>query len=369
MFVRQVSQYSDLATYEQWWDEHAGGCPFRSWVWQSVWWEHYGEERKLFVIMVFANNDSSSGRLLAILPAYLETSLARGRVLRLLGDGEVCSEHLDLLTSSTHRSEICSLLADYLVEHASDWDAISFTTLDENGSHLRLLIEELAIRDCQIYRSQGANCWSIPLPSTWEEFLAMQSKSHRKQLRHLKGRVLESSRAKWIRAEDSCSFDATWEHLVDLHQRRRQSLGEPGCFASARWSRFHRQVASRLLEAGLLRLSLLELDGNPIAAEYHFSGPDATYAYQGGIDPNRREVEPGQLSMILCIEQAIAEGHRRFELLRGDEPYKQHWRASATPTVDIDIVSPRALARLRSSTWIGIHQAGRLFRRLANSIS
>jgi CelD/BcsL family acetyltransferase involved in cellulose biosynthesis len=154
--------------------------------------------------------------------------------------------------------------------------------------------------------------------------------------------------------------------LIDLHQRRRQSLDEPGCFASPPWANFHREVALELLNAGQLRLSILELDGRPVAAEYHLASADATYAYQGGIDPERCEDEPGQLSLILCIERALAQRHQRFELLRGDEPYKPHWRAEPTSTSDVEIVSPRTLSRWRNYSFNGLRRAGRLVRQFTN---
>jgi CelD/BcsL family acetyltransferase involved in cellulose biosynthesis len=132
-----------------------------------------------------------------------------------------------------------------------------------------------------------------------------------------------------------------------LHQRRRKSLGEPGCFASRLFHDFHREATERLLARGQLRLSSFELDGSPAAAEYHLADASTTYAYQGGVDPDRLAEEPGRLSTILCLRAAIAEGHTRMDFLRGDEPYKAHWRAAPQPTFDYRIIPNRRLARLR----------------------
>lgn len=381
MFVQTINRLADLVPYQARWDELAGDCPFRSWLWLSTWWNHYGLTHKLQVLLVFADSpvaatcgiDNSChsrldapDKLLAILPAYVEASRTQGKVLRLLGDGEVCSEHLDLLCEPRDIDQVCQALADHLTAHAEQWDSFKLTTLAEGQRKLDSLLSALTIQGCEINRRAGANCWSIPLPATWEEFLAMQSKSHRKQLRQLKSRVLESPRADWFEVQDFRDFDVAWEILIDLHQSRRQSLGEPGCFAAPTWANFHREVALELLAAGRLRLSILSLDSNPVAAEYHLALNDATYAYQGGIDPERSEDEPGQLSLILCIERAIKAGHTRFELLRGDEPYKAHWRAAPTPTSDVEVISPRTLARWRHYSWNSLRRAGRLVRQFTN---
>jgi CelD/BcsL family acetyltransferase involved in cellulose biosynthesis len=94
-------------------------------------------------------------------------------------------------------------------------------------------------------------------------------------------------------------------------------------------------------------MSWLELDGTPAAAEYHLAGAATTYAYQGGVDPDRLDEEPGRLSTILCLRAAIDKGHRQLDFLRGDEPYKAHWRATPRRTFDCRVVPNRRLARLR----------------------
>jgi CelD/BcsL family acetyltransferase involved in cellulose biosynthesis len=381
MLVQIVNNVADLAPYQQRWDELAGDCPFRSWTWLSSWWKHYGADHKLQVLLVTdeplpCGTDKSCQvrppapeKVIAIFPAYITTSHTRGRTLRLLGDGEACSEHLDLLCHRDQAAEASRLLASFLIAQANDWDSIQLSTVSEADLNLGPLVRELAVSGCTTKRSVGMNLWTIPLPASWEDFLAMQSKSHRKQLRQLKSRVLESPRACWYEVNEHATFDTTWEILIDLHQRRRQSLGEPGCFASPAWANFHREVALELMTAGKLRLSILELDHRPVAAEYHLAGGDSTFAYQGGIDPDRVADEPGQLSLIRCIERAIADRHQRFELLRGDEPYKPHWRAVPTATCDVEIVSPRVWARWRHYSWSSLRRAGRLVRQFANLLS
>jgi len=157
------------------------------------------------------------------------------------------------------------------IADAPHWELLEFTAVDEGDAPTQRLLDELADCDCMISRTPTDRCWAIELPATWDEFLAMQSKSHPKQLRQMERRVLESPRAAWRLVEASDAFGDAWSTLVDLHQRRRQSLGEPGCFASPMWAAFHWDVAQQLLRQGTLRLSTLQFDGRPIAAEYHFT--------------------------------------------------------------------------------------------------
>jgi CelD/BcsL family acetyltransferase involved in cellulose biosynthesis len=367
VLVRCCDNLHQWETVRDDWDRLADGCAFRTWTWLSCWWRHYGPAnpaRQLRIILAYANEGAEPPRLIAALPCYVENSWAQGRVLRLLGDGEVCSDHLGLLAVPPLAIEAAQTIAAHLVER-TDWDLLDFDAVDADDAPTLALHRSIADSAGSITQSVAGACWAIELPKTWDGYLATQSKSHRKQLRQLERRVLQSDRARWQLVENEAQFVAAWDALVDLHQRRRRSLGEPGCFASPRWAAFHREVAAALLSEGRLRLSTLELDGTPIAAEYHLAGSHTTYAYQGGVDPDRLDDEPGQLSMICSLQQAIAGGHTAFDLLRGDEPYKAHWRAVPRPTLRLIAAPPRHWPRLRHGAWRGLQQMRRLARQFA----
>jgi hypothetical protein len=388
MYIQLAESLQQLEPLSRRWDELAGGCVFRSWSWLSTWWKHYGADRadkQLRVLLVFEGEPSSqcqpteqatacspaADRLAAILPCYLEASLTRGKVLRLLGDGEVCSEHLDLLVTATNAPRAAEAFADYLCGDGGNWDLIDLPMLDLNPDNSKIgqLLSALSERECGVSQTPDMNCWFVELPETWKEFLARQSKSHRKQLRRLETRVLDSPRSQWHQVKLFDEFQPAWKIFVELHQQRRQSLGQRGCFASPQWAAFHEVVARQLLREGRLRMSWLELDGKPAAAEYHFAGGKTTYVYQGGLDPERLDEEPGRLSMIRCIQHAITEGHRKFDLLRGDESYKAHWRATPKETFHVRVVPSRAGAKWRYQAWNSVRGAARWVRQVAHLFS
>jgi CelD/BcsL family acetyltransferase involved in cellulose biosynthesis len=366
VYVRCIENLADLEPMRAAWDALAGGCPFRSWSWISTWWRHYGAgntARQLQVWLAFRDATAEAASLIGVLPTYVDASWTQGSVLRLLGDGEVCSDHIGLLTAAGTEEAIARAVAAELLQRA-DWDLLDFAGVDADDAATSTLLDSLALGNATVTRLAADRCWAIDLPSSWDEFLAMQSKSHRKQLRQLDSRVIQPGRADWKLVESADDFATAWSTLVDLHQRRRQSLGEPGCFASRKWAAFQWDVAQHLLAEGRLRLSLLTLDGRPIAAEYHMAGAGVTYAYQGGVDPDRLHDEPGQLSTICSIKRAFSEGHRQFDFLRGDEPYKAHWRASPRPTVRLVAVPSRTLPRLRYTVWSGVREVARAARQL-----
>lgn len=364
MTVQVITTLQELHTLEAAWSELGSATPFRSWDWLATWWKHYGAagrrqkerngeqstERQLYVLAIYDDSDraqENERRLIGVAPWFLDRTIVKGNVLRWLGSGEVCTDHLSLVCKPEDREQVAAEIAEALTTSCDDWDRLDISAVDADDYAVAALLGHLEERDCLISRQAADSCWVLDLPPSWDDYLATISKSHRKQLRQLERRVLESDRARWHSVECTADLEAAWPVLVDLHQRRRRSLGEPGCFASQLFHDFHREVAGRLLERGQLRTSWLELDGTPAAAEYHVADSSTTYAYQGGVDPERLDDEPGRLSTILCLRRAIEEGHQRFDFLRGDEPYKAHWRAQPCPMYDYRIVPNRRLARLR----------------------
>ena len=207
------------------------------------------------------------------------------------------------------------------------WDLLYLEGCDSSELGLAPLVAALELHGANISHKPAFNCWRLELPETWEDYIALQSKSHRKQLRRLERRVLDGDDTRLHTITHTANLTTGWDILVDLHQRRRQTLGEPGCFASEAFSGFLREAAFDLMQAGHCRLHWLEHQSNPIAAEIHFTAEGIAYAYQAGVDPDSLDLEPGRLITMAVIRQAIEQGYRAIDFLRGDEPYKAHFRA------------------------------------------
>jgi len=353
MQITRITEFDRLAPLSTEWNCLARGVPFRRFEWHQSWWRHYGAaprskdcRRELFVLAVH----DDAGQLVGVAPWYLERSAAQGRVLRFLGSGEVCSDYCSVLCPAEFESEVASALADGLSgELHKTWDLLMLTGVDAKDMATRRLVAELTDRGNLAHHAPGPACWRVALPDDWDDYLASLSKSHRKQLRRLERRVLDTDRAQVKTVGNKDQLERGWDILVDLHQRRQQRRQEPGCFA--------------------LRLHWLELDGRPVAAEYHLAGGgNDVYAYQAGVDPDVLDEQPGQLITVAVVRKAIEEHFRGLDFLRGNEPYKAHWRAKPQPSVRIRVVPTGAMPRLRHQAWLtGTNMKGAVKRTLVKT--
>ena len=374
MRITLARQLEHLEPHKDQWDRMAAGVPTRSWGWLASWWQTFGQgdygpsvpgkmgrrglRGHLFVPCVM----DDCGKLIGLAPWYVQRHPVFGRVIRWLGSGAVCSDYLSLLCEPGREISVASAIAEYLwrdagrspssgCEAAPSWDLLELEAVEKDDLPVSCLVEQLARRGCVLNPRPAPNCWRIALPEAWEEYLSRFSRKRRAHARKMLATYIESGRASLHWADGAESLSQALDILIDLHQRRRQQLGQPGCFASPTMTAFVRQAAQSLAPTGQLATCWLELDGQPVAAEYLLLGSQTVYSYQSGMAPEMIEHEPGKLMNLLMIRWAIQHGYQSYDLMRGDEPYKQALHAEPVPTVSFRVVPPRSAARVRDGLW------------------
>ncbi|MBI3838937.1 MAG: GNAT family N-acetyltransferase [Planctomycetia bacterium] len=333
------------------WNQLAADVPFRSWDWMHNWWRHYRDSRsELFTLLVTDENN----HLVGIAPWYVSFSPRRGRVVRFLGSGEVASDYLTLLCRVGFEEQVAHAIADWLATAAAhEWHLLDLSGVEETDAAIGHLGQRLSQHGRIVNRQTDLNCWRTTLTASWDQFLVTLSKSRRIRTRTLVRRAIENGRAVIHHVKTASELQRGFEILIDLHQKRRRSLSQAGCFASPRFTEFHREMVSRFLATGQLHLFWIELDGRPLSAQYSFVGGQTVYYYQGGFEPKLAHESPGWLSLATSIHWAIEEGYASYDFLRGDESYKTSWKATARPLVHLRIFGRQASARVRYATWYG----------------
>ncbi|MET0773105.1 MAG: GNAT family N-acetyltransferase, partial [Candidatus Limnocylindrales bacterium] len=122
---------------------------------------------------------------------------------------------------------------------------------------------------------------------------------------------------------------------IELHQRRWGANGLfPDTEGGERSRRFlHRLTALEAAEGpdAMLQLGLVHVGDRPIFASAGFDDGRTCYFYNAGMDPSARELSPGVTGTAAFLRDRMAGGCRRFDFLRGDEPYKYEWGAVDEP--------------------------------------
>ena len=362
MHVVHFENYEQLRSVESAWNALAGGRPFCRSEWLATWWRHYGELSSVAKngprLMVLGVYDSAShDQLLGLAPWCVEPSWDEGRVARFLGKGEVYSDHVSMLSRAGSERPVATALANWLTENVGQWGALDLHGIQPSSLVTQLLVEQLGDHGHAVHHREGEPNWRVPLPESWDEYLAMLSKSHRKQVRRFIRRLFDTGRAQFNTVEREEELPAAFEQFRTLHQKRWNHVGQPGSFHSTTFTEFLREASSRLLGCGSLRINFLELDGRTIAADFNLVGESEIYVYQGGYEPDAIDLEPGRLLTVATIRQAIEQGYRGYDFLCGEVPYKAHWRAQANELQNVRVVPKTLGSQLRHGVWLGKHRA------------
>jgi CelD/BcsL family acetyltransferase involved in cellulose biosynthesis len=87
----------------------------------------------------------------------------------------------------------------------------------------------------------------------------------------------------------------------------------------------------------IVKLSFLEIDGNPVAGVMCFDYQSTVYLYNNGYDGRYRSLSVGLLSKLLSIKESIQSGKKTYDLLKGSEPYKHRLGGKPIPLYRCDI--------------------------------
>lgn len=339
-----VDNQSDFAELKQSWDNLESN-PLKSFAWNFSWWNEFGLDDQL---QVFCGYDDKR-QLVGLAPMFADRWLSQKR-LRFIGSGTTCTDYARLIASPQHRESF----ATEFVHHIASSPEISMVEFEGVvAEHDEFLREQLQDHSYWQYNSELEPTWKISLPATWEEFQKNSKKSLRRKIKKALSR-LSSSEFQIRSSADDVDFDEAFATLVELHQDRFTSKGEPGVFKDERFARFLNTAAAELVATERAEILIAEQDGTPIIAQLYLLDDSGPQLYQAGIRTSAMKSEPGHLLFTFAVRQAIERGYSTFDFLRGNESYKPYWGAQVQPLSKIRCVSKRLVPSTinKSFQWL-----------------
>jgi CelD/BcsL family acetyltransferase involved in cellulose biosynthesis len=301
---------------------------FATWEWNELWWRHYGRGRELRVVLARSGDEVE-----AIVPLFAWSTRPL-RVLRLLGHGHgdrlgpICDGDDSATAAHALQGALSTVPHDLFL---GDWLA------GDRGWAGAL--------DGRVLRTTGYPILRLAGRS-WDDLLAATSGRFRKSVRQSRNR-LERSHAVHFRPTDETTLDRDLDDVFRLHGAR---FGRhQGCHFCGEYEPFQREFAALALERGWLRLLLLELDGDAVAAEFGFLFGNVYFAYQGGRDPAWDRESVGFVLELEMIRRVVKEGAAEFRFLGGEEAYKYRF-PTEDPRLETVLVGATARGRLASAT-------------------
>jgi CelD/BcsL family acetyltransferase involved in cellulose biosynthesis len=302
------------AIEREWWDlwrSAPAATPFQAPAWLLPWWEAFAPG-ELRVIAVRRRD-----RLIGLAPFYLETS---GRGRHLLPLGISTSDYLDVLIDPNEQEDAISAISRQLGTEGWDCWELHELSAEASGWHLA------PPAGCDTVEDRSSICSVLALPRTLDGLASALPARIRRKIRMARHRANRCGGVE-IMTPDSAGRPSLLSSLLRLHARRWESRGGSAVLEDARVASFHRAAIARM-PADMVRLYGLRIGGHMAAVFYGLQHSGRAYAYLSGFDPDFAHASPGTLILAHAIEQAVRDGAREFDFLRGGEAFKSGWGAA-----------------------------------------
>ena len=279
---------------------------FSSFGWQTTWWSSFGAGYDLHLIVVWDQDE-----LVAVAPFYRD-----GATLRLIGGADL-TDYLDLLYRPEGAIPLFQALGNHLAEAGQL--RLDLRCVPAESATMTYLARFGDRDGYQVTIENDDVCPAIDLPGDWETYLSGLTKKDRHELRRKLRRLQEHHTVRHYRVDGLPAIRASWP---DFFRLQALSRPEKAAFQTARNRLFFEQIAEAFYPRGWFQLHFLEVDGERVSSVICFDQADELWLYNSGYDPGYRQLSVGLLLKAMCLRQAISAGKRRFDFLRGREPYK-----------------------------------------------
>ena len=324
--------------------------------WIGAWWTVFGA-RDGRALRAVAFRDGS--RLVGLAPLVTRRVWCRPgipvRRLELLPSGEreadeILSDYLGVLAARGFEQRVAEAFTALLrTGGLGPWDELVMPRMSTESVMPALLHVAMDAIGTTRFEVTGGSPY-VPLPASWDEYLAALSASGRRLVRSSLRDFETWCEGRWELREvrHPEELDTGLRVLRELHEMRWRAQGKPGVFASPLFSAFHTAVMPALLARGQLELLWLWARGQPIAATYNIVWNGVVHFYQSGRRMDlAHALRPGVVLHALAIRRSIELRRREYDFLGGSARYKQDLAQAFHPLCSLRVVRPRRLELAR----------------------
>jgi CelD/BcsL family acetyltransferase involved in cellulose biosynthesis len=301
------------------WQRSPRATPFQSPEWLLPWWRHIGGQGLRSLVL------RRDGRLVGLAPLFTYTPRESGvRQVTMVGNG--ISDHQDLLLDPDVGADGAAKVLTYLSENAASWDVGDFRDLPASSSLLTTPVPHgLADRV-----EAEEPCPVLSLPRSSRELETAIPATLLAKLLYYRRRAERMGEVR-IDAVGAGELEDAFETLLNFHRARWSARGVPSVLDAPGVALFHRDAMGGLMARGWLRVYLLRVARRIAAVYYGFLSKRCAYYYLGGFASAFDAVSPGHLIVLHALTEAVREGARELDFLRGRESYKYAWGAKDRP--------------------------------------
>ncbi|MFI9547054.1 GNAT family N-acetyltransferase [Streptomyces sp. NPDC052016] len=289
----------------------ATATPFQSHAWQYSWWLSYGRRGRLRLLLVRAGGD-----LVAVAPLMA----VRRPLPALVPLGGAISDYGDVLVDDEHGERAVAALTEGLAA-AARTALLDFREVRPGGA-VEQVYERWHGPRRRMSDSVCLELPAVPMDELVARLPSAKAQRVRAKLRRLTALGVER------RVVHADEVDGALRRLLELHRLQWQGRKVTGEHLQSRFCEHLVRSVGPMVRSGDAVVTEFRLDDDVVAVDLTLLSRRLAGGYLYGAHPRLRERKADVAVMLLdaCSEHSRGAGHGTLSLLRGNEPYKHHWR-------------------------------------------
>lgn len=364
-----VADLDSLRSLQMPWDELVDAAdidhPFLYHTWLCTWWECFGSQNELYVLLVKRGEN-----LVAAMPLMRTTlSLYGQRVRCLQSFYNWHTPRSDIIVARGHEASY-AILWHHLQTQVHDWDVLMLPQVPSGSAGLA------AFQSMAQHSKYLTGIWHgeespyVPIQGTWEAYTKQLSSHHRATRRRLRNlRRLGSTEVEVVTQSEELERALRDGFRIEAAAWKRQ-VGT-AIVSDREVENFYRLLARRFAQQDKLRLQFLNACGQRIAFAYVLEFRNKLFVLKSGYDPDYAAYSPGNVLCHLILQDCFQRRVQEYDFLGANDAWKRVWSRHTRRHEWLFIFAPRA--RLRwlyraKFQWIPALRRWPIYRRLRDTV-
>ena len=309
---RIVGDFAELEAISDEWDTLAlsggRGAVFQIWAWVRACWAARSETVRLHAPLVM-----ESGRTVGIMPLVIE-----GRRLKWLT--APFADYSDILTSGKRSADVLAICYEALLR-SPDWTTCILQNVPDTSmllsasnkmpAPLRKRITSVPRFKYSAVQENGSD--------------VLDHMSRKRSFRQHENRLARQGNLQFRHIESHAEIASNLDSFFAMHIARSALAGRKSQFTSPHTQQLFRTLVTEMDPAGILRFSVLEIDGRPLAYHLGFEQGERLVCYVPTFHVDYWDSAPGEVLFRNLFKYASQKHLTEFDLTIGDEAYKSRF--------------------------------------------
>jgi len=319
------------------------GCDtiFLTYEWITAWLRWIGGDVDPLVLV--AKDDY--GAVVGIAPLMLVTHAldGGGTERRIEFIGAPNSDYSDFIVRG-ERAPVLRAFFEYLTRKPRDWDCIWLREIEQGSLTIDAARRAFASPWFPALVLPGTWCPTVMIEGHQDEILQEIARKKYIGKKDLAKSIAHIERQGPVRIRHCATLEDARSQLPVLFRMHRERWADtdPSKFESESYERFYYELLDRLWSKGRVAVTVMELDGKPMAVSFAFPYKQTWTNHTWAYDRAFAKLSPGTLLIQFMISDAVTNGYREFDFTRGAEAYKDRFANAVKQNTDLMVYGDRS---------------------------